>query len=468
MIPTITGFLICLIGVYLLFRPTIQMLSFAFFCTLLPAASAIDLPALGHSSIPPSMLSLAFLALRAIGSGDWRGQQMGLAITKNAWLILYCLYGAVTALVLPRMFAGLINLIPLGSAGLGFMPLAVTAQNTTQAIYLLGTGFGAICGTLFSTQKDSSATIVKTMVVVTWIHLLTGLLDVVLNAAHIQGAFDFARTGSYAQLDQTVGEFHRISALCPEPSAYAALGATYFVFMCELWLRSISPKLTGPAALIMVIMLALSTSSTAYIFIVCYGAVLLARALIVPGSISFRHAGLIVAITVVGLLVSLAVMIVSPTLAKDVATTVSEMTVGKAQSQSGIERGLWAKQGIDAMVFSHGLGVGIGSFRSSSLVTAILGSIGPAGLIVLMGYCAQVIKFGRRSTYLSRVEPRIGVGAAAGWTALMTLIPEAFGAPSADPGLLFALMAGLALGWRSGLITMTAAERFEVQHSAAA
>jgi hypothetical protein len=42
MIPTITGVLICLIGAFLLFRPTIEMLGFSFFCTLLPAASAID------------------------------------------------------------------------------------------------------------------------------------------------------------------------------------------------------------------------------------------------------------------------------------------------------------------------------------------------------------------------------------------------------------------------------------------
>jgi len=430
------------------------MLAFSFFCTLLPAASAIDLPALGHSSIPPAMLSLAFLALRAIGSKTWRGPEMGLAATKNAWLILYCLYCAVTALVLPRMFAGLIDLIPMGQSELGFVPLRVTAQNTTQAVYLLGTGFGAVCATLFSTQKNSPTVIVITLVVVTWIHALTGLLDVALNAVHIEGAFDFARTGAYAQLDQGVGGFHRISALCNEPSVYATIGSSYFVFMCELWLRGISPKQTGPAALIMVLILAISTSSTAYVFILCYGAILLARTAIVRGSIGLRHAGVILGLGIAGLAITLSVMLLDPHLATEVARTIAELTIGKTQSQSGIERGLWAKQGLDAMVFSHGLGVGVGSFRSSSLFTAVLGSVGPAGLIVLLGYCAQVAKFSRRSSYVSQVDPRVGAGAAAGWTALMTLAPAAVSWPSADPGLLFALMAGLSLGWRSGLITL--------------
>jgi hypothetical protein len=393
---------------------------------------------------------------------------MGLAVTKNAWLILYCLYGAVTALVLPRMFAGLINLIPMGQAGLGFVPLRVTAQNTTQAIYLLGTGFGAVCATLFSTERQSPLAIVATLVVVTWIHAITGLLDVGLNAVHIQGVFDFARTGAYAQLDQGVGGFHRISALCSEPSTYAMLGATYFVFMCELWLRGISPKQTGPAALVMMIVLAISTSSTAYIFILCYCVVLLARTLIVRGAIRFRHAGLILGLVVSGLAIALTVMLLNPHLATEIATTAAELTVGKTQSQSGIERGLWTKQGLDAMIFTHGLGVGVGSFRSSSLFTAVLGSVGPAGLIVLLGYCVQVAKFGRRSSYVSQIDPRIGAGAAAGWTALMILAPAAVSWSSADPGLLFALMAGLSLGWRSGLITMPTTERRALQPVAAA
>jgi hypothetical protein len=454
MIPTITGLLICLIGAGLLFRPRIEMLAFAFFCTLLPAASAIDLPALGQSSIPPAMLSLAFVAAQVIKSSAWRQPEMGLAVTKNAWLILYCFYCAVTAMVLPRMFAGLINLIPMGQSALGFVPLHVTAQNTTQAFYTLGTGFAAVCATLFSTDRQSPPLIVTALVVVTWIHALSGVLDLAFNAAHIQGAFEFARTGAYAQLTQGVGDFHRISALCSEPSVYATQGSTYFVFMCELWLRGISPKRTGPAALFMAIMLALSTSSTAYVFLLCYGAILLARSVIVPGALRFRQAAVFFALGVLGAAMALGVILINPHLASEVASTVSEMTVGKTQSQSGIERGLWAKQGLDAMWATHGLGVGVGSFRSSSLFTAVLGSVGPAGLIVFLGYCAQVTKFGRRSSYISQVEPRVGAGAAAGWTALMTLAPAALSWPSADPGLLFALMAGLSLGWRSGLIAV--------------
>jgi hypothetical protein len=50
----------------------------------------------------------------------------------------------------------------------------------------------------------------------------------------------------------------------------------------------------------------------------------------------------------------------------------------------------------------------------------------------------------------------------------MTLAPAALSWPSADPGLMFALMAGLSLGWRSGLITAPAVERSPLQAAAAA
>ena len=58
MIPTPIGLLFLLVGFLLLRRPPVETLVFACVCTLFPAASAIDLPALGHSSVPPATMSL--------------------------------------------------------------------------------------------------------------------------------------------------------------------------------------------------------------------------------------------------------------------------------------------------------------------------------------------------------------------------------------------------------------------------
>ena len=452
MIPTPTGLIFILIGCWLWFKPPIQMFVFACVCTLFPAAAAVDLPALGGSSIPPAMLALGFLGLRLLRGDVMRSPGPTLGLSKNAWMLTFSLYAAVTALVLPRLFAGRISVVPMGRAGLGLLPLQVTAQNTTQAVYLVGTGFAAMAATVYSTRVNSARVVVKTFIVLTWIHALTGLADAVLSAAHIQGVFDFARTGSYAQLDQNVGSFHRISALCPEPSVYAALGGVYFVFMCELWLRAVSPKTTGPAALLMALVLGLSTSSTAYIVLGSYAVLLTARAILIPGSMTVTRAVILTGVGMLGVALGLTAMLLRPGLAAEFGDTLLSMTVNKSQSASAFERSLWAKQGWDAMVVSHGLGIGVGSFRSSSMITAMLGSVGPAGALVFLVYVLQVAKLGRLQTYQAKVDERTAAGAAAGWTALMVLPPAATTFASADPGLLFAVMAGLSLGWRSHVL----------------
>ena len=454
MIPTPTGLLFAAFGFYLLTRPPLAMLVFICVCTLFPAAAAFDLPALGGSSIPPAMMALGFLAIRLLRRDVMRSPGPILSLEKNAWLLVFCIYCAATAWLLPRLFSGRIDLIPMGQAGLGFQPLHVTAQNTTQAVYMLGTAFAAVAATALSTRYGSPIVLIKALVVITWVHVLTGVADLIFSAVHLEGVFDLVRTGAYAQLDQAEGGFHRISGMCSEPSVYASLGSAYFAFMSELWLRRISPRRTGPAALAMLCLLVLSTSSTAYVAVAAYVVILLGRTLVSPSSMTVDRAITIVGVGFLGLVVALVLLLVHPSLAASFGDVLADMTIRKGQSSSGLERGLWAKQGWDAMKITHGLGVGVGSFRSSSIITAIIGSVGPAGLVVFLGYCLQVAKLGRRTTYAVDVQLRSAAGAAAGWTALVTLVPALAIWATADPGIIFALMAGLSLGWRSQVVAL--------------
>ena len=127
---------------------------------------------------------------------------------------------------------------------------------------------------------------------------------------------------------------------------------------------------------------------------------------------------------------------------------VTDMTVNKATSASGRERAAWAAQALQAFSASHGLGVGAGSFRSSSLVYAILGSSGLVGAAFFFLALANLIKPFRASTYRADVDGRQGAGVAAAWAAAIGLAPLVFTGTSADPGALFGLFAGLAMGWR--------------------
>jgi hypothetical protein len=121
------------------------------------------------------------------------------------------------------------------------------------------------------------------------------------------------------------------------------------------------------------------------------------------------------------------------------------MIWNKSTSTSGQQRQFWAMQGLDAFSVSMGLGIGPGSFRSSSLATAIIGSMGVIGSVTFTWYCLTLL-FPRRRASDGRVDPvRTAVAAAASWAALAGLIPPLISGASPDPGMEFAALAGLAL-----------------------
>jgi hypothetical protein len=114
-----------------------------------------------------------------------------------------------------------------------------------------------------------------------------------------------------------------------------------------------------------------------------------------------------------------------------------------------------------AFRYSWGLGVGPGSFRSSSVITAIIGSVGVVGTVAFFAYVIQVFKPFAKSTYFEIRSATEGIGVAAGWAAIIGLIPAAVQAPSSDPGLSFAVLCGLSLALR-GPIAVARAERQSV------
>ena len=448
MIPTPIGAIVLLVCLWLMFRPAAEMFVFVLACSILSGASAADMPVLGHSSMPPATMALGFLILRLLRKDVRNSPGLSLGLSVNAWLLVYCVYGAATAFVLPRIFANRIYVIPMQRAT-AFVPLAPSSQNITQAVYLLTTGLAAVAASAVAIRAEAGRLLVRSLIVIAWVQVATGVADVVTSAAHVPELLAFARNGAYAQLTQDTGGFHRIAGLAPEASVYAALSTVFLVVMTELWLRGILSLATGLAALATLCMLLASTSSTAYASVFAYALILGVRTIFIPGSLTVGRAAVLLTVGGGLVLVGAAVMLLKPHLAQAVGDVVTQMTVEKGQSYSGVERGMWARQGWDLFLQTRGLGVGIGSFRSSSLLTAILGSVGPACLILLLGYCVHILKLSRRSTYMRTGNFDADLSAAAGWAAIVQLVPAAIGAPGADPGLMFALLAGFSLASRS-------------------
>lgn len=449
--PTIIGGVEMMFAALLLVLGSIEaMYVFVMLMTLMVGSSAIDL---GSNSILPSLVGLAFLIVRVLLPGAGQMPNFRQAVASNALLLAFTAYILIGALTLPVIFKNDLMLVPMRTvvkhSVTAAFPLQFTIQNLTTAAYTFGSFMMAVVSFIAARQPRIVRVVPITAVVIIAIHVFFGIYDAVLGRTALGALTAFFRNGSYAQLDQSFGGIVRIKGIAPEPSAYASYGAIWFVFASELWLRDIRPRATGIAAAIMGLVLVASTSSTAYVALAFYAGFLVCRFALMPSMLTARKTLSVGALALALIMFACFLMLLYPDLAGKLGRIFLSVTVEKGDSSSGQDRLFLAEQGPQAFLASYGLGVGAGSFRSSSLASAIVGSAGVFGVITYAFYILHVVKPLRRSTYATRTDPRVAIGAAASWVVVVQACTASASAPSSDPGANAMLFAGLALGLRS-------------------
>lgn len=89
----------------------------------------------------------------------------------------------------------------------------------------------------------------------------------------------------------------------------------------------------------------------------------------------------------------------------DAVNVVVEGTLSKGESDSYAERSEMDASAINAMQELYGLGVGWGSFRSSSFVPGMLANSGIIGIIMILWFIAGIYRLGRRARVASPHHP---------------------------------------------------------------
>lgn len=450
MTVTVFGVLVMIVGGWLLARGTVvAMLLFVMAMSLMSGAGAFVLTALGGSTVPPASAAAVFLLLRCLLPARGREPVVGEAIRANAMLAAFAIYGALSASIMPRIFAGKLQVTPLrpipSDDPFVTFPLTFSSQNITVSVYLLGTMAGAICAYVALHAPGTPAKFARMAAIVATIHASIGFASVALSGTPGEAVLEVFRNGGYAQLNQTVQGYVRMNGIAPEPSGYASFGLIYFIMVTELWIRDVDTRWTRFASCFLLAALLTSTSSAAYIGIGAYAIIIGLRALVFPGTVSGLKVLAIGTITMIGAIGAILVLVLEPMLAETIGKIASRILFEKQDTLSGMQRLMWAKQGWMAFWESGGLGVGVGSFRSSSLLTAILGSTGIVGVTMFAGHMLRVWKPFRQSTYRPSQDLTQRIGVAASWTALIMLIPASVTASSPDPGLTWGILGGVAL-----------------------
>jgi len=448
MTPTIFGFLIVFAAICMMPASITMMLGLVLVASLLGGASALSLPALGGSSIPPASFALLFLVIRILLSPAGRFPILAKALAQNPFLACYCIYGALTAFLLPRLFFHAVNVPQVRMTGSWSLyataPVQFSSQNITTAVYLLGTLLAFFSAMIAGGLEHRKKLLLQTIVVVSWTHIIFGALDIILSKAGLRDFLDFFRNGNYSQLVQEVSSVQRVAGIFPEPSAYAAYAFAFWVLNTELWMRAERPRMTGTTSLALLVMLLLTTSSTAYVSVAGYVLILLLRMAFTPLRLPVtKNMGLVIVASLAGT-VLLALEVFMPAMNKLMLDILQEMTVAKLHSMSGIQRSFWVHKAWEAFWASSWIGVGAGSLRSSGLVSAIAGSMGVIGIITFVGALWTILKPMKAQTHRVQGSPEQRLRASFAWAAVLALIPAAVAQATADPGLVFGIFAGLA------------------------
>jgi hypothetical protein len=445
---TFVGLLQLVAGSILLFRSFSAMFLFLMLSGLFGGSAAVTLSVLGNNSIPPIQFALLFVYVRVLMPRGGYFAVLVDGVKANWLLVLFTLYGMVAAYTAPRIFAGQIDVVPMrfDSARTLFdtVPLKPTSQNITASVYLFGSLLISLATYVAVRTAKGVETLVKGGVAIAWIHAISGLVSSQSKGTPIEEVFALFRNGTYAQLDQSYQGFNRVDGFFPEASGWAAFGLAWFVFNCECWYRSVWAKHTGRAAIALGAVLFFSTSSTAYVGMAGYLFFFAVRSFLEPGGAQAHRLRQAATAAFATMFLAAVAMALLPGFAAKVADMVLHMTVEKGDSDSGQQRLFWALQGFSAFIVSGGLGLGPGSFRSSSLLTAILGTMGVVGVLTFSGYVLSLVRLAS-PRFRDRGDAVTALMKVCATTAPILLIPAAVSSPNSHPGANFAIFAGAAL-----------------------
>jgi hypothetical protein len=421
----------------------------------LGAAAVVVFPANGLSVLALQALAslttlLCLLQLLARGRGG--GARLPLA----AWVLAgICIYGAVTAFAMPRLFLNEILVVPYQRAIDGvrlseafyttLIPLAPTASNISQPGYLFAS-LAFFLVMLWTARAKGAGYLSSAILAAAGLNAILGLMDML----RLDQVLAFIRTADYAiaanwsilGADRLIGGF-------PEPSSFGSTSAVFAAYGLSIFLdrRDWIAGLVGVANAVLAV---LALSTTGWLGLGVAGLLLAGRTVwdALSGA-SGKRAGTILIIACPIALAAVAAIVLTPAgqYAMDMA---DRMIFSKGESASGLERGTWAREGYRVFQESFGFGAGLGSVRSNGLIPVILANIGWPGMVLSVAFLWLVFwrpaRFNRRASSDNR---RRHILFRAAWASAMTaLAMMATTAVIVDPGILFFALSAISVSVR--------------------
>lgn len=443
------GVLTILIGLIGLMLGTGALVHALAIMAVLGAAAAM---LIGAANIQPGHVMLVFLAFGALS----RRREAAAAIRAlhpnepGFWFTCLVAYGVASAFLMPRVLAGITEIIPLGTTAFddtgSTVPLAPVSSNVTQSLYLSTTLLCLITLTAIATTREGFSAVFNALLACCVANTVFAVLDIATYATGTQDLLGFIRNARYTlHTDSEIAGMKRIVGSYTEASVFARSTLGVFGFTGTLWLGGVRPRLTGTIAGLSLVLIVLSTSSTglagAPVMLLLLYAFAITR--LVSGNARPQVTMFAFGAPVIGLAVVL-LLLLDPNATAKVKGYVDLVVLNKASSDSGIERSSWNVISFQNFLDSWGLGVGVGTARASSFAVALLASAGVPGALFYAVFVFEC--FLRPRGQPGSLEADIAAAVRHGYAGL--LIGDLLVGPIIDQGFFFCMLAALAAAIR--------------------
>lgn len=421
--------------------------------TPLGMAAAFNLPAVGGTSILVADFAMLTLIASFCARPDAVAALLGTMrpYQPGFFLLLLLVWCAVSAILLPRIFAGQTEVFGIarveGQIGIVMRPLAPGGGNLSQLVRMGLSGMSfLVLATLFRLGPNPRP-VVFGLAVAAVVHVVLGWADVLTYQAGLSQLLDPIRTANYALADkQVLAGVRRMIGGFPEASAFGYFTIGLFGFWLQYWIGSRRSWLAFWLMAILLVAMLRSTSSSAYLALAVF--LVLVAFLNRSGRdlmISPRGARILGVMSVLLPIAMIGIVFAYQT-SPDVTAYFDRLLFDKLDSTSGAERMSWNTQAFTNFVDTNLFGAGLGSVRASNWLLATLGNIGIIGMFCFGAFLVTLARapVGEGDEERARVIKALKV-------ACLALLCRAL-VVRATPNLelIFFSMAGIAVGLSRG------------------
>lgn len=401
-IPIAIFWVLAIWGVFFA-RP--QVLFYLFFGSASFGSFAVVPPTVtgGLTFIPSAMLTM-LIVVRYLGNTRGVLQAIELAVRprKLMFLSLFWLVAAFTTFFMPRLFQGMVDVIPVRATVASYGdPLEPTTQNLSQLIYLTISVLAVFAFSIILKTESARQNALSGIWFGGAVAVITGIIDFSSQFLPITPLLEPFRTATYALLtDVEIQGGKRVVGLMPEASSFGglclgSLVALYF-FRRAMPPSPVRDRLTPALLLMLLLMIWLSKSSAGYVGLTIFAMTVAADW--VWRGISLRRSHPLRRtlqtefwLAVAGISALCLVVLFQPSLLDPIVSLVNEMIFQKGSSASFEERSMWTHVSWVALLDTYGLGVGVGSTRASNAFVALASNTGFLGAALFYAFLIQLL-----------------------------------------------------------------------------